>query len=67
MKFDRYETSELKFNIQPEVSIVTGRVIRERTVQDKPLQEDWRFTKVYVKRNGQWRVLAWHASPVTMP
>ena len=67
MKFSRYETSELNFNIQAEVSIVTGRLIRERMVQDKILREDWRFTKVYVKRAGRWRVLAWHASPVVTP
>ena len=24
--------------------------------------EDWRFTKVYVRRQGKWRVVSWQAS-----
>ena len=27
-------------------------------------QEDWRFTKVYVRRAGKWQVVAWQGSPV---
>jgi ketosteroid isomerase-like protein len=63
MKFDRYETSDLKARMVGETGIVTGRVLRSRTFQGNAREDDWRFTKVYVKRNGKWKVLAWHASP----
>ena len=26
------------------------------------IQDNWRFTKVYVRQGGQWRVVAFHAS-----
>ena len=62
MKFQRYETSETSFRIFGEAAVVTGRLLRERTFKDQKINEDWRFTKVYVRRDGKWRVLAWHAS-----
>ncbi len=62
MKFQRYETSDTAFRIYGEAAVVTGRLIRERTFGDKKIQEDWRFTKVYVHRQGKWRVVSWQAS-----
>src|SRR5580700_2111083 len=62
MKFQRYETSETVFRIFGDAAVVTGRLLRERTFGDKNVCEDWRFTKVYVRRVGKWRVVAWHAS-----
>jgi ketosteroid isomerase-like protein len=62
MKFKRYETSDLGFRIFGDTAVVTGALVRERTFMDKEIHEDWRFTKVYVHRDGKWRVVAWHAS-----
>jgi ketosteroid isomerase-like protein len=62
MKFQRYETSDTAFRIYGEAAVVTGRLVRERTFGDKNIQEDWRFTKVYVHRQGKWRVVSWQAS-----
>jgi hypothetical protein len=62
MKFQRYETSDTAFRIYGEAAVVTGRLVRERTFGDKNIHEDWRFTKVYVHRQGKWRVVSWQAS-----
>jgi hypothetical protein len=62
MKFQRYETSDTVFRIYGEAAVVTGRLVRERTFGDKNIHEDWRFTKVYVRREGKWRVVSWQAS-----
>jgi ketosteroid isomerase-like protein len=62
MKFQRYETSDTAFRIYGEAAVVTGRLARERTFGDKNIHEDWRFTKVYVRRQGKWRVVSWQAS-----
>jgi len=62
-KFDRYETSDLKARMVGETGIVTGRVFRARNFQGNAKEDDWQFTKVYAKRNGEWKVVAWHASP----
>lgn len=62
MKFQRYETSDVAFRIFGDSAVVTGRLLRERTFGDKNIHEDWRFTKVYVRLQGKWRVVSWQAS-----
>jgi len=62
MKFQRYETSDTAFRIFGDSAVVTGRLLRERTFEGKNIHEDWRFTKVYVRREGKWRVVSWQAS-----
>ena len=67
MKFKKYETSDLAIRTFGETAIVTGALVRERNFMDKDIHEDWRFTKVYVRRDGKWRVVAWHASDAAVP
>lgn len=62
MKFDRYETSETKFRVYDETAIVTGRLRRTRAIADTTVNDDWRFTKVYVRRADRWQVVSFHAS-----
>ena len=62
MKFSRYETSDLAFRVLGETAVVTGALVRERKFNEKEIHEDWRFTKVYVRKDGKWQVVAWHAS-----
>jgi len=62
MKFDRYETSETTFRIYEEAAIVTGRLKRTRVIAGATANDDWRFTKVYLRRAGGWQVVSFHAS-----
>jgi len=62
VKFKRYETSDMKVNIFGDAAVVTGRLKRVRDKQGKDVEDDWRFTKVYVRRDGKWQVVAWHGS-----
>ena len=62
MKFDRYETSETKFRAYDATAIVTGRLRRTRLVAGAAVDDDWRFTKVYLRRAGRWQVVSFHAS-----
>jgi hypothetical protein len=64
MKFDRYETSETTIRVYEHSAIVTGRLHRARKMADRAVDDDWRFTKVYVQRGGRWQVVSFHASPV---
>lgn len=63
MPFTTYETSELNVKRFTDSALVTGRLHRERTINGKNVTDEWRFTKVYVMNQGQWRVIHWHASP----
>jgi ketosteroid isomerase-like protein len=67
MRFERYETSEIRVRTYGETAVVTGRLLRTRTVDGKQLSDDWRFTKVYARQAGAWRVVSFHASDSPPP
>ena len=64
MKFQRYQTSDLRFRVYGDAAVVTGQLERVRESAKKEFEDDWRFTKVYVRRGGRWQVVAWHGSHV---
>jgi uncharacterized protein (TIGR02246 family) len=65
IKFDRYETSDVRIRLYGDTAVVTGLLQRTRSVNGKSMDDDWHFTKTYAKRSGQWRVVRFHASPNT--
>ena len=67
MKFQRYQTSDLKVRVYGDAAVVSGRLQRTRTLNNKTLNDDWRFTKVYVRHHGQWQVVAFQASDAAQP
>jgi ketosteroid isomerase-like protein len=67
MRFERYETSDLKVRFYGDVVVVTGRLLRTRIIIGKQTEDDWRFTKVYARQGGQWRVVTFHASEAAAP
>ena len=64
MKFDIYKTSDLRIKVYGDSAVVTGQLVRIRDANSTKFKDDWRFTKVYVRRAGQWKVVAWHGSHV---
>ena len=62
MKFSRYETCELSAHVYGDTAVVTGRVRRSRERAGQTVEDDWRFTKVYVRKASAWRVVAYQAS-----
>ena len=63
----RYDTEELAIQLLREAAVVTGRLRRERNFNGQLVADDWRFTKVYSRRDGVWRVVAYHASVAAKP
>jgi ketosteroid isomerase-like protein len=64
MKFQTYKTSDIRTRVYGDAAVVTGQLERSRSGNRGEFEEDWRFTKVYVRRAGKWQVVAWHGSPV---
>ena len=64
MKFDIYRTSDIRIRVYGESAVVTGQLVRIRDSNSKEFEDDWRFTKVYVRRHGKWLVVTWHGSHV---
>jgi len=67
MRFQRYQTSGVKVRVYGDAAVVSGRLQRTRTLNGKTLDDDWRFIKVYVKRDGRWLVVAFQASDAAQP
>ncbi len=67
MKFERYQTSDVKVRVYGDAAVVTGLLNRTRTMAGKTLEDNWRFTKVYVRRDGKWKVVAFHSSEAAEP
>jgi ketosteroid isomerase-like protein len=64
MKFDIYKTSDIRIRVYGDSAVVTGQLVRIRDANNKEFEDDWRFTKVYVRRQGKWLVVVWHGSHV---
>jgi ketosteroid isomerase-like protein len=62
VKFLRYETKDLSARIFHDTAIVTGHLIRTRKFNEREVSDEWRFTKVYVRRFNEWRVVLWQTS-----
>jgi ketosteroid isomerase-like protein len=62
MRFTRYATSDIVVRKYDACAVVTGRLVRSRSMGERVLDDDWRFTKVYVRGPEGWRVASFHAS-----
>ena len=62
MTFTQYRTSDVAVRVYGAAAVVTGRLQRTRNLSDRAVDDDWRFTKVYVRRVAEWQVVAFHAS-----
>ena len=62
IKFILYRSSDLHFKVYDDCAVVTGSLERTREFGGQSRNDNWRFTKVYVRIEGSWRVVAFHAS-----
>jgi hypothetical protein len=67
MTFRRYESSDVRIRVYGDAAVVTGRIVRVRVREGREIQDDWLFTKTYVRRDGRWQVVAFHASDAPAP
>jgi ketosteroid isomerase-like protein len=61
--FDKYATSRMRTRLYGDAAVVTGRLQRHRDMGGRAVDDDWQFTKVYIRRTAGWQVVSFHASP----
>ena len=66
MHFERYETSDIRVRVYEDAAVVTGRLLRTRTINKKQVEDDW-LVKVYALEAGNWRVVLFQASEAAQP
>lgn len=49
------------------IAVVTGMYVLDATIKDRDLTGQYRFTAVYEKRPGKWRLIALHSSRLARP
>ena len=64
MKYQAAKADEIRVYLNGDTAIVSGRWKGKFTEKGKPMDVVERFTDTFVKRNGQWRCVASHASPL---
>ncbi len=52
------ETSDLKIRVYADTAVVTGRALQTAQRAGKDITDTYRFTRVYVRRGGQWLAVA---------
>lgn len=62
-----YEVTDLQVEVFTEVGILTGKGYVAGTWKGHPWSHHLRFCDVYVLRNGTWKILLSHATPMEEP
>ena len=60
--FTEYSTSGVTVRVYGATAVVTGQLHRSRDFGGRIATEDWLFTKTYAQVDGQWKIVAYHAS-----
>lgn len=63
MRFESYESRDVRYTFARGTGVVTGRLQRVRVMGDRKVTDDWLFTKVWVHDRSGWRLFAFHSSP----
>ena len=56
--FQAMKNDDVKVRVYADTAVVTGRTTQKGQYKDQASLSPTRFTRVYVKRNGQWQLVA---------
>ena len=64
IKLTTNEVSDLKVRVYGDTAVVTGKSSATGTIGGRELKGPVMFTRVYVKKNGKWRSVAFQQTPI---
>lgn len=67
LSFHNFNTEEVKARMYGNTAVVTGRTTVKGRDQGEEFDTQFRYTRVYVKRDGRWQIVTSHLSPVAKP
>src|SRR5882762_6943900 len=67
LKFQSITTDDVQVRVYGNTAVETGRSIMNGQDKGQTVPRDTRFTRVWVKQQGRWRLVANHYSPQTTP
>ena len=67
LKFQSITTDDIQVRVYGNTAVETGRSTMNGQDRGKTVPRDNRFTRVWVKQQGRWRLVANHYSSLTTP
>ena len=67
IKLTSNEVSDMKVRVYGDTAIVTGKSTAKGTIAGRELKGPVLFTRVYVKKDGTWKSVAFQQTPVVVP
>jgi uncharacterized protein (TIGR02246 family) len=67
LKIESQSFDNVNVRVYGDAAVITGVVTQKGRDKGKDISGQSRFTRVYVKRNGQWRIVAGHSSRLAQP
>jgi ketosteroid isomerase-like protein len=63
--YEAFDVDDLAVRIYGETAVVTGRSIpKGRTTKGEPIRGQYRFLRVWVKRDGRWQAVAFQGTRI---
>jgi ketosteroid isomerase-like protein len=60
--FTSYKNDDVRVRLYGDAAVVTGQVVSSGTYKGQDFSGRFRYTKVFVKKDGQWQIVAWQAT-----
>ena len=64
LKFESSKFEDMKVQVYGDTAIVTYATTDKGTYKGKDLSGRYRWTDVFIKRNGNWQLVAGHGAPI---
>ncbi len=64
LKISNFQLNDIKVSVYGDAAVVTGKTTFRATVHDQPLGGDFRWTDVFIRRDGKWQVVASQATTI---
>jgi len=61
--WEQFDVDDLSVRVYDAMAIVTGRLTRKGTAGGRDLSGQSRYTRYYIRRNGQWQAIFQHSVP----
>ena len=65
LKFTEMKFDEQRVRVYGETAIVTGRATTVGQSPQGKIRGQFRYTRVYVRRDGQWKLVAFQGTPIS--
>ena len=64
--WEKFDLDDLSVRVYGETAVVTGRLTRKGTFAGRDISGQSRYTRYYVRREGNWQAIFQHSVPAAM-